>query len=238
MMKQKDLNAKMRAILVDWIVEVHHKFKLQHSTLWLCVNLLDRYLDKKVIVRNKLQLAGVSALLIACKFEEVYPPEVRDCIYITDYAYEREEVLDMETKILESLNFEVCIPTGYHFVARYLTLINAPDRTRFLTYFYCERNLQEYEMLQYAPYKFVAAAILAALKQQFPEESNRSSVWPKVLAEETGFTEADLLPIARSIVVHVGEEPVTASKRLLIAAKKKYDHDRYQSVSRLPLPVF
>jgi cyclin B len=63
---QKDINKKMRAILVDWLVEVHHRFKLQPFTLWLCVNILDRYLMKMPTNRNKLQLVGVSALLIAC----------------------------------------------------------------------------------------------------------------------------------------------------------------------------
>jgi cyclin B len=80
---QKDINHKMRSILVDWLIEVHHKFKLQQPTLWLTINLLDRYLEIVPTTRNKLQLVGVSALLIACKFEEIYPPEVKDCVYIT-----------------------------------------------------------------------------------------------------------------------------------------------------------
>jgi hypothetical protein len=83
MYKQNDINIKMRSILIDWLVEVHHKFKLQPSTLWLCVNILDRYLEVVPTVRSKLQLVGVSSLLISCKFEEIYPPEVRECVYIT-----------------------------------------------------------------------------------------------------------------------------------------------------------
>ena len=75
--KQTDINPRMRSILVDWLVEVHHKFKLETITLWLCMNILDRYLELEVVKRCDLQLVGVTSLLIACKFEEIYPPEVR-----------------------------------------------------------------------------------------------------------------------------------------------------------------
>ena len=76
----------MRSILVDWLVEVHMKFRLVPETLYLCVNIIDRYLERAFCERTKLQLAGITALLIACKYEEIYPPEVRDCCYICDHA--------------------------------------------------------------------------------------------------------------------------------------------------------
>ena len=96
---QQDINAKMRAVLVDWLVEVHLKFKMLQPTLYLTVQIIDRYLSSKQIHRKKLQLLGVSALFVACKYEEIYPPEVADFTYITDHAYAAEEVLDMEMKI-------------------------------------------------------------------------------------------------------------------------------------------
>lgn len=87
MNKQSDINEKMRAILVDWLIEVHYKFKLLPETLFLTINLIDRFLDKEVIHRTKLQLVGVTAMLIASKYEEIYAPEVKDFVYITDKAY-------------------------------------------------------------------------------------------------------------------------------------------------------
>ena len=96
MKKQEDLNEKMRAVLIDWLVEVHLKFKLQDETLFLTVNLIDRYLSVAQIQREKLQLVGVASLLIASKYEEIYPPIVNDFVYITDNAYKREEILAME----------------------------------------------------------------------------------------------------------------------------------------------
>jgi len=89
MHNQPDINEKMRAILIDWLVEVHLKFKLVPETLYLTVNLIDRYLEKVPVMREKLQLAGVTAMLIASKYEEIYAPEVQDFVYITDKAYSK-----------------------------------------------------------------------------------------------------------------------------------------------------
>lgn len=86
--------------MVDWIIEVHLKFKLLPETLFLTVSLIDRYLEKVKIMRNNLQLVGVTSMLIASKYEEIYAPEVRDFVYITDNAYKKEEIFEMEHSIL------------------------------------------------------------------------------------------------------------------------------------------
>jgi cyclin B len=96
MKNQPDINEKMRAILIDWLVEVHLKFKLYPETLYLTINLIDRYLEKEVVHRQHLQLVGVTSMLIASKYEEIYAPEVRDFVYITDKAYTKEEILKKE----------------------------------------------------------------------------------------------------------------------------------------------
>jgi Cyclin, N-terminal domain len=92
MKKQQHINERMRAILVDWLIEVHLKFKLVPETLHLTINLIDRYLSLQEVNRPKLQLVGVTSLLIASKYEEIYPPELRDLVYICDRAYTRADV--------------------------------------------------------------------------------------------------------------------------------------------------
>lgn len=98
---QKFINERMRAILVDWLVEVHLKFKLVPETLYLTINLIDRYLERAEVSRPKLQLVGVTCLLIASKYEEIYPPELRDLVYICDRAYTRNDV----SSLLGSLRY-------------------------------------------------------------------------------------------------------------------------------------
>ena len=87
---QEDINPFMREILTDWLIEVHLKFKLQPETLYLTMNLIDRFLSKTSINRKNLQLVGVTANFIAAKYEEIYPPNVNDFVYISDNAYTRD----------------------------------------------------------------------------------------------------------------------------------------------------
>jgi len=236
MEKQQDINAKMRAILVDWLVEVHMKFRLNPETLYLCINIIDRYCNLVNIARSKLQLVGVTALLIACKYEEIYPPEVRDCVYITDRAYQRQEVLDMEQDILNRLRFKITVPTPYPFLQRFLTLTKASQLTRFAAQYYTERTLQEYDVLKFRPSLVCAAAVILALNNPAIaiKEGIRNYECPgldNILLEYTGFAEADILECAAVIARKVGEEPVTASRRQLVAVKRKYDNKKYMNVS-------
>jgi len=85
MSKQVDVNEKMRTILIDWLLEVHLKFKLLPETLFLSVSIIDRFLTLKCVAREQLQLVGVTAMFIACKYEEIYPPEVRCAEMVVPY---------------------------------------------------------------------------------------------------------------------------------------------------------
>jgi len=82
------VNGKMRAILLDWLIEVHLQFKLLQETLYLTVFMIDRFLQQEgmTIKRKELQLVGVTAMFTASKVEEMYAPEITDFIYITDNA--------------------------------------------------------------------------------------------------------------------------------------------------------
>ena len=93
MKKQTDINHQMRSILVDWLVEVAEEYKLSPQTLYLTMNYIDRFLSVMSVLRGKLQLVGTACMLIAAKFEEIYPPEVSDFVYITDDTYNTKQVM-------------------------------------------------------------------------------------------------------------------------------------------------
>lgn len=93
MFKQRDINHSMRAILVDWLVEVAEEYRLHPRTLYLSVAYIDRFLSEMSVQRGKLQLVGVTCMLLASKYEEIYPPAVDEFVYITDNTYKREQVL-------------------------------------------------------------------------------------------------------------------------------------------------
>lgn len=171
---QSDINAKMRAILIDWLVEVHMKFRLAPETLYLCVNIIDRYCCVVNVKRSKLQLVGVTALLLACKYEEIYPPEVKDCVYITDRAYQRSDVLNMEQDIVHKLRFKMTVPTAYPFLQRFLNLVDASPLTRHAANYYMERTLQEHDMLSFKPSMVAISAVVLALNNPDIRDSSIS----------------------------------------------------------------
>ena len=117
---QTEILPKMRGVLIDWLIGVHLQFHLLQETLYTTVAILDRYLqhDVKKISRSKLQLVGVASMLIAAKYEEIYAPEVKDFVYITDRAYTERDILKMEIRVLSVLNFNLGRPLPLHFLRR------------------------------------------------------------------------------------------------------------------------
>ena len=115
MKDQKEINQKMRTILVDWLIDVHFKFGFTDETLFLTISIIDRYVSVSQISRSKYQLLGITALMIACKHEEIDLPKIDDFIYITDHAYAKNDVLKMEYDILNKLNFSFLYPSPIKF---------------------------------------------------------------------------------------------------------------------------
>ncbi|KAL0739483.1 hypothetical protein Bca4012_015693 [Brassica carinata] len=162
MAQQFDITDKMRAILIDWLIEVHDKFELMNETLYLTVNLIDRFLSKQAVVRKKLQLVGLVALLLACKYEEVSVPIVEDLVVISDKAYTRNDVLEMEKIMLNTLQFNMSLPTQYPFLKRFLKAAQADKKLEMLASFLIELALVDYEMLRYPPSLLAASAVYTA----------------------------------------------------------------------------
>ena len=112
---QSDINNKMRAILIDWLIDVHLKFNFKPETLYLTIYIIDSYLSLKKIERCNFQLLGVAALLIACKQNEIIFHKLKEYVYITDNAYTENDIKDMEYKILCTLNFNILNPSSLSF---------------------------------------------------------------------------------------------------------------------------
>ncbi|CAN8229275.1 unnamed protein product [Cochlearia groenlandica] len=162
MAQQFDITDKMRAILIDWLIEVHDKFDLMNETLYLTVNLIDRFLSKQAVVRKKLQLVGLVAMLLACKYEEVSVPIVEDLVVISDKAYTRNDVLEMEKIMLSTLQFNMSLPTQYPFLKRFLKAAQSDKKLEILASYMMELALVDYEMLRYQPSLLAATAVYTA----------------------------------------------------------------------------
>ena len=117
--RQVEVTKTMRAILVDWLVEVQESFELNHETLYTAVKILDLYMSKVVVDKRDLQLVGATACLIACKIDERIPPCLDDFVYVCDDAYTRSQIKAKEREVLECVGFDVGYPLSYRFVRRY-----------------------------------------------------------------------------------------------------------------------
>jgi hypothetical protein len=151
MHRQADINEQMRAILIDWLVEVHLKFSLRDETLFLTVSLIDRYLNIQNISRSNLQLLGVGALMIACKEEEILTPHVKDFVFITDKAYSKEQVLSMERDILEVLNYDILHPSSLRLFEIIGQFLHLNKKQFMLGRYFLEVCLIDYRMTKYSP---------------------------------------------------------------------------------------
>jgi len=223
---QTEVTEKMRTILVDWIVDVHLKFKQLPETLFLAVEIIDRYLDKKAVCRQRLQLVGVVAMLLASKYEEIYPPEVRDYIFISANTYTREDVLRMERQIFQTLDFNLTFPTIFPFLKRGLQVMEADTRTQQLSQYLAELSLLDVRMLAYSP--SVVASSCIYLSNKF---LSKEPAWSRVL-EHYSFLKltdlekccSDLLSIFRN-----------SHSQKTQAVRRKYSYSKYGEVSKMNL---
>eukprot|EP00826_Nyctotherus_ovalis_P001933 TRINITY_DN10366_c0_g1_i12.p1 TRINITY_DN10366_c0_g1~~TRINITY_DN10366_c0_g1_i12.p1 ORF type:complete len:319 (-),score=95.69 TRINITY_DN10366_c0_g1_i12:138-1094(-) len=225
MERQKEVNEYMRAVLVDWLVDVHIRFKLLSETLFLTVNIVDRYLEKERVKRDHLQLVGITACLIACKYEEIYPPEIKDFVYITNYTYTKEDILKLEQLILNSLQFNLNIPSSNRFLQRFSKSLGSPKKTTTLAQYLLELSLTELKMLKYSSSLIAAAALYTSHKL-----NNSAERWGEEMWRLTGQSAKTLSPCIKDMVVMLEEAP-----RGLQAVRKKFATVKYMEVSQVKI---
>lgn len=160
---QADLNEEMRSILMDWLVDVADEYKLCQETIYLTVNYIDRYLSVVPIHRGQLQLVGVTAMLVASKFEEIHAPSVAEFSYITDNTYTTDDILDKEVELLNTLEFSLSMSSSNVFLTRLLRGISADTKLWLLARYLCELTILEYGFIKYNPSLIAASSVSLAL---------------------------------------------------------------------------
>ncbi|XP_024274670.1 G2/mitotic-specific cyclin-B2 isoform X2 [Oncorhynchus tshawytscha] len=242
-----EINGRMRALLIDWLIQVHSRFQLLQETLYLTVAILDRFLQVSLVKKNgiflftfsnpslikvqtigrkKLQLVGVTAMLLASKYEEMYSPEIGDFVYITDNAFTKAHIREMEQMILHSLNFELGRPLPLHFLRRASKAGNADVEKHTLAKYLMELTLLDYDMVHYHPSEIAAAAL--CLSQLLLDELN----WTLTQEHYSTYNENHLKPIMQHIAKNVVS--VTEGRTKLQAVKNKYASSRLMRISLIP----
>lgn len=228
MKKQPDITTSMRAILVDWLVEVGEEYKLQNETLYLAVNYIDRFLSSMSVLRGKLQLVGTAAMLLASKFEEIYPPEVAEFVYITDDTYTRKQVLRMEHLVLKVLSFDLAAPTINQFLTQYILNHSVSKQVESLAMYLSELSLVDSEpFLKYLPSQTAAAAYILA------NHTVTGGSWSKSLTEMSGYSLEDLMPCVEDLHKTYLNAPQHAQQSI----REKYKGPKYHEVSLIEAPA-
>ena len=178
---QTDINSKMRAILIDWLIDVHLKFNFRQETLYITINIIDTYLSFKKIERCNFQLLGVTALFIACKQNEILFHKLNEYVYITDNAYTEEDIKKMEYKVLETLNFNILFPsslTFYEILCNKLDLYKDKKKFNFgeflMESFYLDENCLKYSS------STIACAVGYIVMKYFKMDNYKECYNPKI----------------------------------------------------------
>ncbi|CAL5333215.1 unnamed protein product [Camellia sinensis] len=230
---QKDINASMRAILIDWLVEVAEEYSLVPETLFLTVNYIDRYLSGNVIQRQRLQLLGVACMMIAAKYEEICAPQVEEFCYIADNTYFKKEVLQMESSVLNYLKFEMSAPTAGCFLTRFVRAAQGINEVPsmqldYLANYLTELSLLEYGMLCYAPSLIAASAIFLAKFILNPSKRP----WTLTLRHCTLYKPSDL----RDCVKAIHRLFCNIHSSSLPGIREKYSQHKYKFVAKKNCP--
>ncbi|XP_046666061.1 G2/mitotic-specific cyclin-A-like isoform X2 [Homalodisca vitripennis] len=225
MRRQPDVTYSMRSILVDWLVEVAEEYKLQTETLFLAVTFIDRFLSVMSVVKGKLQLLGTAAMFVAAKYEEIYPPDVGEFVYITDDTYNKRQVLRMEQLILKVLGFDISVPTIYAFLQHIAVDCNLSLRLTSLAQYLCELTLLEGDpYLAYLP-SVVASSALVVARHCLEYDD----VWSPELQKATGYSLLQLAPC----VAHLCVTHSKASSLPQQAICDKYKTNKWHKVSEV-----
>lgn len=229
---QTEILPKMRSVLIDWLVGVHLQFHLLQETLYTTVAILDRFLQVDIanVTRKKLQLVGVSAMLIAAKYEEIYAPEVKDFVYITDRAYTEKEILKMEIRILATLQFDLGRPLPLHFLRRASKAGGVEAATHTLAKYIVELSLGVYNLADVVPSKISAAALALAIRMIEPG-SSIDSVWSPSLQHYTKYNMDQLFPV----VAKLAEVLFLAPTAKLATVYQKFSNKKFMKISRIPV---
>ena len=232
MKNQKEINEQMRSILVDWIIDVHHKFGFTDETLFMTVLIIDRYSSIEEITRIKYQCLGITALMIACKHEEINVPKVEDFIYITDNAYTKEEVFQMENDVLSKLHFSLLYPSPIKFY-EYLSLnFNFNKKYYMLGKYLMESFLLDLKYIKYKP-SIISCACTYIVMKFFKMKNYRQSYDKKFyLIDENINTISNgygVKDCAQEICVFVDN----INNTNLLSCQKKYAKPEFENVSTL-----
>ncbi|KAL2263355.1 hypothetical protein VTK26DRAFT_7151 [Humicola hyalothermophila] len=214
MAHQDDLEWKTRGILIDWLVEVHTRFHLLPETLFLAVNIVDRFLSEKVVQLDRLQLVGITAMFIASKYEEVLSPHISNFRHIADDGFTEAEILSAERFVLATLNYDLSYPNPMNFLRRISKADDYDIQSRTIGKYLMEISLLDHRLMAYRPSHVAAAAMYLARLILGRGE------WNETLEYYAGYSEEEIDPVVVLMVDYLARPVIHEAFFKKYASKK------------------
>ncbi len=220
MEQQTEIQWSMRAVLMDWVIQVHQRFNLLPETLFLTVNYIDRFLSCKIVSLGKLQLVGATAIFVAAKYEEVQCPTISEIIYMVDGGYSADELLKAERFMLSMLQFELGWPGPMSFLRRISKADDYDLETRTLAKYFLEVTVMDERFVGCTP-SFLAAGAHCMARLMIHNDE-----WSKAHVYYSNYTWSQLRQLL-SAILECCEDPHKHHS----AVYDKYTDKRYKRAS-------
>ncbi|KAF4730302.1 glycosyl transferase [Perkinsus olseni] len=234
------ITPRMRAMLVDWLVDVLLKWEIRDEALHLCISLVDRFLYKSegVVDVGKLQLVGVCCAMIASKMQNSFSPEIESLMRICDGAYDVSQVEQMEHTIIRALDYRIDLPTAWTYLRRWNQVFGLRKPYYFISAYFLELTLLEYEALKYRPAVLALACAWVALcmKKDRKKQQATMTLMQDGVLDDLGISAKELTAAAHfitTIIRHHRPDPNSASNtRNLNAVTRKYQSEERLCVAK------
>ena len=222
---KKYFNEKNRSIIFNWLVKNNFKWKLKDDTIYMAMNLMDRYISKYPSKNSEFQLIAISSYLIASKYEDIYPPYLDELSQICNYIYSNDDIVKKEYEILSGLNFDVLYNSSY----KYLTFLHSiADKENmkllYLAQFILELSLENLDILEHSQcLRAISALLLAKKILQIKKSWNSLKLYYK-------YDENEIKKVQKKMIVLLNKVIKSKTKN---SVYEKFESSKYKSVSSL-----
>ena len=222
---KKFFNEKNRSIIFQWLVKNNHKWKLNDDTIFLAMNIMDRYISKYKVENSQFQLVGISSYLIASKYEDIYPPYIDELSQICNFIYTSDDIIQKEYEILAGLKFEILYNSSYKFLTFLHSIVDKENvKLLYLAQFILELSIENLDILKFSQTKRALAALLLAKKiMQIKSSWNDLRLY-------YDYKESEIINIQKKMIILLNNAMKNKGKNSLF---EKFESSRYKNVSSL-----
>jgi len=222
---KKYFNENNRSIILQWLIKNNMKWKLKDDTIFMAMNIMDRYISKFKSKNLEFQLIAISSYFIASKYEDIYPPYLDELSQICNYIYSNDDIIKKEYEILVGLNFDILYNSSY----KYLTFLHSiadKDNLKllYLAQFILELSLENIDILEHSQSQRALAALLIAKKiLQIKKSWNNLRLY-------YNYDDNVIKKVQKKMIVLLNKVMKSKSKN---AIYEKFESSKYKSVSSL-----